>query len=84
LLRTDGDALEVGPKDGGVPDARLLVEAHVADQLGARRDPRRLGDGRLDALERQQHGNLHRSSRRVFSTRRLVPPTRFELAPQRF
>src|SRR6185312_14438149 len=48
------DRPEVGAQHGPVPDGRLRLDAHVPDQGGGGRDPRRRADFRLMALKGKQ------------------------------
>jgi len=48
------DRAEVGPQHRPVPDRRVVLDAHVADQRGGRRDPRRRAHLGLMTLEREQ------------------------------
>ena len=44
----------IGPQHGPVPDGRLRLDAHVPDQGGGGRDPRRRADFWLMALKGKQ------------------------------
>jgi hypothetical protein len=58
----DDDPAEIGADHHAVPDRGALLDGHVADQGGGRRDPGFRMDGGADALKRKQRHARHARS----------------------